>query len=122
MTWLAVAIAIALFCWCLHAFRLVPVSLEAVSTARTAAGVMRDPALDDDAKESRIQAAALRLFRLFASITIRVAAAVLVPVATVALMGWLGLVDVDAVVAASLSWPVILGSTVLMVGALVLLR
>lgn len=122
MTWLAIALSIALFCWCLRAFRLVPASLEAVSTARQAAGVMRDPALDDDEKESRIQAAALRLFRLFASITLRAAAALLVPVLAVLLLAWLGVVDVDAVVATAMSWPVILGTTVLMVVALLLWR
>lgn len=122
MTWVAIALSIALFCWCLHAFRLVPASLEAVSTARQAAGVMRDPALGDDEKESRVQAAALRLFRLFATITLRAAAALLVPLAAVLLLAWSGLVDLDAVVATATSWPVILGTTALMVAALVAWR
>lgn len=122
MTWLAVALSIALFCWSLHAFRLVPASLEAISTARRAAGVMRDPALDDDQKEGLIRAAALRLFGLFATITVRALLALLAPVAVVVLLAWLGLVELDAVIAASLSWPVILGSLILMAVALVFWR
>lgn len=122
MTYLAIALAIAIFCWSLHAFRLVPASLEAVSTARQAAGVMRDPALDDDEKESRVQAAALRLFKLFATITLRVAAALLLPALAVALLAWAGLVDTQAVLDAALSWPVIVVSTVVMVAVLVVWR
>ncbi|MDX1540809.1 MAG: hypothetical protein R3349_05345 [Geminicoccaceae bacterium] len=122
MTYLAIALAIAIFCWSLHAFRLVPASLEAVSTARQAAGVMRDPALDDDEKESRVQAAALRLFKLFGTITLRVVAALLLPAVAVVLLAWAGVVDLDAVLEAAISWPVIIVSTVVMVAVLVVWR
>lgn len=122
MTYLAIAIAIAIFCWSLYAFRLVPASLEAISTARQAALVMRDPALDDDEKETRVQQAALRLFRLFGSITLRVAAALLLPVLAVAALVGIGLVEVNAVLEAAISWPVIVVSTIVMVGALVAAR
>ena len=122
MTYLAIALAIAVFCWSLRAFRLVPASLDAVSTAREAAGVMRDPALDDDEKESRVQAAALRLFKLFATITLRVVVALALPALAVALLTWIGAVEAEAVLDAALSWPVIVVSTVVMAAALVVWR
>ena len=122
MTYVAIALSIVLFCWSLRALRLVPASLEAVSTAREAAFVMRDPALDDDEKESRVQAAALRLFRLFATITLRTVAALAVPVVVLAALAGLDLVSVPEVLDAALSWPVILASTLAMGAALILWR
>lgn len=122
MTYLAIALSIVLFCWSLRALRLVPASLDAVSTAREAAGVMRNPALEDDEKESRVQAAAVRLFRLFGTITLRTVAALAVPVVVLAVLAGVDLVSVPEVLDAALSWPVIAASTLAMGAALILWR
>ncbi len=122
MTYAAIALAIALFCWGLHALRLVAASLEAVAIARNAAGVMRAPDLDDERKEAELQAAALRLFRLFGVIALKALVALAVPAAAVALLAAVGLVRVPEVLDASTSWPVIVVSTVVMAVALAVWR
>jgi hypothetical protein len=46
---------------------IVRVALSAVEIGRDAVGMMRDEALDDDAREAAVQAASLRLPRVFLS-------------------------------------------------------
>lgn len=112
MSYVAVALAIVLFCWSLRALRLVPASLEVVSTARRAAAVIKAPDLSDREKEAQIQAAAIRLFALFGSITLRAVVALGIPVLAIMLLGLTGLVAVPDVIEASVSWPVLAASAI----------
>ena len=50
---------------------IVRVALSAVEIARDAVGMMRDNALDDDAREAAVQAASLRLLGVFLSLAVR---------------------------------------------------
>ena len=50
---------------------IVRVALSAVEIARDAVGMMRDDALDDDAREAAVQAASLRLLGVFLSLAVR---------------------------------------------------
>ena len=50
---------------------IVRVALSAVEIARDAVGMMRDDALDDDAREAAVQAASLGLLGVFLSLAVR---------------------------------------------------
>ena len=62
---------------------IVRVALSAVEIARHAVSVMRDHAFDDDAREAAVQAASLRLLRVFFSIAVRSVLVLLVSVAPI---------------------------------------
>lgn len=56
---------------------IIPVASNATRTAREAVATLRDPALDDEAREKSIQKYSISLFGSFASILIRSIAALL---------------------------------------------
>lgn len=86
--------------------------------ANAALATLRDPRLDDDAKETALQAAAKQLFGLFFLLTAGLGAALAVPVGAAWLLGRAGLWSFDAVIAASLSWPVIIAGLGVFVASL----
>jgi hypothetical protein len=120
MSYVAIAIAILLFCWSLRTLGLVPASLEVVSTARRAAAVIKAPDLSDREKEAQTRAAAIRLFVLFGTIALKTVVALAVPVLAIVLLGLTDIVAMPDVIEASMSWPVIAASTI--AAALVLWR
>ncbi len=111
MSLVALALALILFCWSLRALRLVPVSLQAFSTARQAAAAIKARDLSEHEKEAQVQAAALRLFTLFGSITLRAALALGLPALAILVLVLAGMVTLPEVIATSTSWPVLAGTT-----------
>jgi len=93
---------------------IVQVALSAVEIARHAVSVMRDDAFDDDSRESAVQAASLRLLRVFLSISVRSVLVVLVSVAPIWGADQAGITEGEAVIALLSRWDVILGSTIAM--------
>ena len=78
MTAAAVALSAALLAVALRFSRIERIAADAVAVARGALGVMRDPALDEDAKERLIQRGAVSLAGKAALLT-AVSAAILAP-------------------------------------------
>ena len=64
MTFAAAALAILLFAVALKYSGIYTLTLDVIASARAAAAVMRDPALDDDQREVRVQQAAVHLLHL----------------------------------------------------------
>lgn len=122
MTYLVIAAAVALFCLGLRLFRLVPHALDAMATARSATGVMRSPDLDDDTKEVEVQRAALKLFKLFALITLGIAGALALSALAIWLADLTGLATASHVIDVSLSWPVLIVTLVVMTVVMVRFR
>lgn len=77
---------------------------EVVARSKQSLRDLRDPALDDDAKEKLIQGHAVRLFALFGILVGIAVAALGVPVLMVWLADRLGLVSLEAVLALTVSW------------------
>jgi hypothetical protein len=95
----------------LKALRVVENSLRAISITNRAVADFRSGELDDDAKESALQAHARHLFVLFFLITVGGLAAVFVPLAVIWVLDRLQLLSLDDVLQATLSWQFILAST-----------
>ena len=91
---------------------IVRVALSAVEIARHAVSVMRDDAFDDDAREAAVQAASLRLLRVFFSIAVRSVLVLLVSVAPIWGAEQAGIAEGEDVIALLSRWDVILGSTI----------
>ena len=96
--------------------RIVPVAAAALSTAQGAFRVMRDPAVDDDAREAAMQGAALKLIGTFASIFVRSVAAVVASMAPIYLADVLGLAASESVIGFLSRWDVILGASLIITG------
>lgn len=120
----AVGVAsILLFMIALWLLRLVPVASGAVATAQGAMAVMRDPALDDAAREKAVQAASLRLMGTFASIVMRGALSLGVSLLPIWLADISGLASGEAVIGFLSRWDVIVTATVVIcVGYVVWVR
>jgi len=88
---------------------LFPRALQAVRASRGAFGVMNDPELTDERKESLLQEYSLSLLKSFLDLSIRGAAAIAIPVGLLWALEWVGVVSLKAVLALTLSWPFLLG-------------
>jgi hypothetical protein len=118
MTWIAVAVALGIFAWSLKRSRAMECAGEAVSTARCAMATLLDPALTDDDKERAARNSSLQLFGHAAGITLRLALALLVPVAFLAVLVIARILSATALVNTVESWPMILASTIVVIVAL----
>ncbi len=103
----------------LAALRVPPRAAVAIARARSAVADLRSTTMDDLEKEQAVQGHAKALFGAFLMITGLSAVALLAPAAVVWLLSSQGLVDFDAAVEATLSWPILVGATA---AALVALR
>lgn len=112
MNLLAASLVCIVFLLACIALRLVPVAGDIVRTAGGALATMRNPALDDDAKEQAARSAAIGLFGGFLSIVWRTAAAVAASLVVLYAGDWLGIFDADAVMTTLASWEFIVGTTV----------
>jgi hypothetical protein len=83
---------------------------------RQALADVRSRELDELQKEQAMQAHAKALFVAFAIVTGASLAALAVPLAIVALAAATGIVDFDQVLAATMTWPILLAATVAGVG------
>ena len=104
-------LVVAGFVVVLHVMRLVPKGAEVASASRAALAVIRDPALDDDAKAALMQRQAKRLFALFLLLTLGGGAALLLPLGLVWGLDALGLLSLEGVIATLLSWQFLLATT-----------
>jgi hypothetical protein len=122
MAYLFLAIAVGLFALSIRLtgggskLRLV------VTATQDAAAVMTSRTLDEEAKEAAIRTAAIGMFGHTFSILVRLAFALAVPSAFVLLGAALGFYQIDDAMRAATNWYFILGSTAVMVGALVVVR
>lgn len=90
----------------------VPTRAQAVvARSRQAIADMRSTSLNELEKEHAVQAHARSLFSSFFVITVLSAVALGLPVGLVALLASLEVVEFDVVMAATLSWPILLAAT-----------
>jgi hypothetical protein len=101
---------------------IVAVAAAASQTAGSALAALRDPLLDDVARERRMRAASLALFGAAASIALRSALVLVLAAAPVVLAHAAGLARYDEVVDYLLSWPVLIGATVVLAAAAAVVR
>ncbi|MGL4541725.1 MAG: hypothetical protein ACRCUI_04355, partial [Polymorphobacter sp.] len=106
--WLGAGFIIFGFGWLLARLRLVALARLVAAQSQHSMAVLRDPALNDDAKEALMQAAAKALFALFVKLTAGLAVALALPVALVWAVAQTGIVGFDDVIAVSLTWPFLL--------------
>jgi hypothetical protein len=97
---------------CGDVFRLVKSSLA----------VLRNPSLEDDAKESALRSYARRLFLLFLLLTLGAALALALPAGMIWILDALQVVSLRSVIDVTLSWQFLLGTTLFGVLALRLTR
>jgi hypothetical protein len=108
--WVWAAALVLLFVVLLRAFGMVERSREVIGLSKASVDVIRDPALDDLAKEKTLQANALTLLGQFLVLTAAGAAALLIPAALLLGADRLGWASFDGVVNVSMS-PLFLGVT-----------
>lgn len=118
MNLLGALIVIAGFVVLLRVLELVPRALEVTTVSRTALSVIQDQGLDDDVKGKLMQQYAKRLFMLFFLLTLGAAAALLLPLGAVWLLGQAGLFSYDEVIELLISWQFLLGTTLVAVATL----
>ena len=112
MTFVAAALAIAIFAVCMSLLRILPTTRRAAAEAARALRVMRAETSDERAKEREVQRAALKLFGLFLSTGARTAIALAASLLSILLLDATGLVAAPDVYAALASWPAIVGAIV----------
>ncbi len=93
----------------LVSFGLVEQASRIIGISREASAALSDSTLDDDAKEKAMRRHSVALFGGFFRVTLGLLAALGIPIVLVWLVGLTRLWSFDAVMAASLSWPMILG-------------
>lgn len=118
MNWFAAAVALGIFAWSLKRSRAMECAGAAVSTARGAMTTLFDPALTDDDKEKAARATSLQMFGHAATITLRLAFALLVPLAFLAVLVTARILNATSLINTLESWPMILASTVVVTAAL----
>jgi hypothetical protein len=118
MTWFAVAVALGIFAWSLKRSRAMECAGEAVSAARGAMATLLDPALTDEDKERAARNSSLQMFGHAATITVRLALALIVPVAFLAVLVVARILNATILVNTLESWPMILASTIVVTVAL----
>lgn len=106
-------VVVAFLVVCL-ALRIVEVARRINRTAGGALAAMRDPALDDDAKERAARAAAIGLLGGFWAIVWRALLALAASAALVLIADRLSLAPADAVMRRLESWPFIITATVVL--------
>ena len=116
---LTIALALVMAVMALISLLGIPARAQTViALSRQAVRDMRSKELSELDKEKAVQAHARRMFVAFFVIAALFAVALLVPIALVALLAWLGFADYDAVLDATMSWPILLLATVLGLGIL----
>jgi hypothetical protein len=105
-----------------RAFGLIAKCGDVLDLVQSSLGVLREPSLDDDARERALQSHAKRLFALFFLLTAGAALALALPAALIWVLDALGLVSFDAVVDMTLSWQFLLATTLVGTAAWWLMR
>ncbi len=105
---------VAIFAAGLWALGIVRAGTEALAVAQVAVAALRDPRLDDDAREQAVQRASLRLFGAFFSILTRSALALAAAVLPLWIAETAGLVSGEAVMLYLSRWDIILVTSIVM--------
>ena len=111
-----------LFAGLLRFSRVVDDARFVLRAAQESMDLIRDQSLSDRHKEKAIQAASGRLFKTFLRITVKCLLALAVPGAVVFAMLRAGLIDQAELFAAATHWAVILSSSTVAVGAMLVRR
>jgi hypothetical protein len=101
---------------------LFPRALQAVRTSRGAFGVINDPQLADERKESLLQEYSLSLLKSFLDLLIRGAGSIAIPIALLWTLEFAGVLSLKAVLDLTLSWPFLLGGVIASIAVLWLLE
>lgn len=104
MTAAAVALSAALLAAALRFSRIERIAADAAGTAREALGVMRDPALDEEAKERLVQRGAVALMGKAALLTAVSAAILALPFLLLLFFHAADLAPLDDTLALAASW------------------
>lgn len=80
--------------------------------------ILRNPTLEDDAKEAALQTNARALFKSFVRLTAGLGLALFLPILLIWGIARTGIFTFDAVIDASLTWPFLLGGFIVFVAAL----
>ena len=107
MTATAVVLSAALFAAALRLSRIERAAADALAIAREALAVMRDPALDEAAKERLVQRRALTLVGKAALLTATGVAVVALPFLLLLLFHAAGLAPLEDTLALAASWPML---------------
>lgn len=118
MEWLGALLLVAGIIAGCQLFGVVARSRQVLGVTEHSLWVMADRALSEEAKEDRLQAGALQLFKLFGLLVVLGAAAVLLPLALIWLVGRSGFWNYDGVLRVTLSAPFLWGMIVLTVAVL----
>ena len=110
-------VTVAAFIAALSALRVIEVARGAMGVMSGAMGAMRDPGLDDEAREAAVQAASLRLFGRFGQIFWRFAATLALSYLPILLADLTGIAEAAAVMDWLLRLDVILILSALMIAA-----
>jgi uncharacterized oligopeptide transporter (OPT) family protein len=84
---------------------------EVLDLVKSSLAVLRNPSLDDDAKEGALQSHAKQLFSLFLLLTLGAALALALPAGMIWILDVLQVLSLRAVIEVTLSWQFLLGST-----------
>jgi hypothetical protein len=122
LTYLAAFGLIAGFVALILAFDVIPLSARVMAAGQEATRDLADTSMDDDTKEKVIQGHSLKMFGLFFRITLAAGAAILFPLGMIWSLDLMGLVSLKSVLDTTLSWPVLIGTTVLGVVVFLLRR
>jgi hypothetical protein len=99
---------------------LVGIAAEVSRLSQKSLAVLRDTLLSDDAKEAAMRANARALFARFLRLTSGFAIALAIPIALVWGVAQTGILEFEAVIQASLTWPFLLGGLIVFIAVVVL--
>ena len=122
MVYVFLSAAVVLFAVSMKLLALGPKVRRAVAAIHEAASAMASKELSERQKEAAVQSAAIAMFGHTCSILTRLALTFAGPLAVVLLGSGLGLYALDDAVRAGSDWSFILGSTLVMVAALLVAR
>jgi hypothetical protein len=88
---------------------LFPRAVRAMHTSRAAFHVINDSELADERKESLLQKYSLSLLKSFLDLSVRGAAAILIPIVALWIVDVAGILSFNAVLDLALSWPFLIG-------------
>jgi hypothetical protein len=115
LTTVSVALtSVAIFALALWGLGIVRAGAGVLAVARGAVAALRDPKLDDAAREAAVQRASLQLFGAFFSILARSALALLLSFAPIWLADTAGVVTSEAVLVYLSRWDIILVVSIVM--------
>ena len=106
----------------IHVLGLVRRASVTFDLSRRALADLRNPELDDDAKEKALQAHARGLFGVFFVVVLTFAVAFFLPLGVLWLLDAVGILSYDGAMDVAMSWPFLVVSAVVIVAAVLVLR